>query len=185
MRFITKKRTKFFLFIVAIVALALWLFSLELEGQAKEFALDYGYFGLLALSFVGGINLFFPLPHLIFIPPLLEAGLNPLALAFIAATGTTLGDLVSYFVGKAGNEAFQENLSPFRRWMHGIFSKHQKLFFIILFFWASTVPIPNEVWVVPAGISGYGIKKIIVIAFFGNLIFNSLAIHIGSLFLGI
>lgn len=185
MKFITKKRIKFFVFIVAIIALAVWLFTLEIEGEAKEFVLDYGYFGLFVLSFVGGINLFFPLPHLIFIPPLLEAGLNPMILALISAVGTTLGDSVSYFVGKAGNEAFQENLHPFRRWLHGIFSKHQKLVFVILFFWASIVPIPNEVWVVPAGISGYGLWKILAIAFLGNLIFNSLAIHIGSTFLGI
>lgn len=185
MKLFTKKQIKFFVFFIVIIALALWLFTLELEGEAKKFALDYGYFGLFVLSFVGGINLVFPLPHLIFIPPLLDVGLSPLLITFIAALGTTLGDGVSYLLGAAGNEAFQKNLSPFRRFIQNIFTKHPKLVFIILFFWAATVPVPNELWVVPAGISGYGIGKILAIAFLGNLVFNFIAIHIGSTLIGV
>ena len=174
------KKIKFFILILAVIALAIWLLTLDLEGENLQFVLKYGYAGFFGISFIGGLNIISPLPHLIFIPLLLEAGLNPLLLGVIAAIATSLADAIGYILGKAGSEAFKESLQGFQRRAKNIIEKYPRLMPLILFLWAAVIPLPNEILVIPAGISGYGIFRILGITVAGNFVFNIIAIQLGS-----
>lgn len=185
MKLLFSKKVRFVILVAVIVVLAWWLFTLEFEGKTRQFVTNYGYVGFFALSFIGGINVIFPLPHLIFIPPLLKVGLSPLVLGVIAALGTTLADSLGYLLGKIGGEAFAQELRGFQRWAKSVFQRYPRFMPIALFVWSATIPFPNEILVIPAGISGYGLKRILTIVGLGNLTFNIAVIYLGNVFLNV
>jgi membrane protein YqaA with SNARE-associated domain len=177
------KKLKFFVLLVVFLWLAIWLATLELEGPAKDLVTSYGYAGFLLISFVGGLNLFVPLPHLVLVPLLLEAGLNPWVLGIISTVGATSADAVGYWLGHLSNQGFPDKIKKFRDWALKITRRWPALAPVILFLWASLVPVPNEVLVVPLGIANWGLIKTMTITFAGNLVFNLSVIHTGNLLL--
>lgn len=180
MRF--RKKTLFFLLIIAFVALTVWLATVEVEGALREFVLQYGYAGFFVAAFVGGFNLIVPISHIVFVIPLLNIGLNPWMLIVLGAVGATLADGVGYGVGWTGGSAFPKILTRFRAWAKRTVTKRPYLAPVILFGWASLVPLPNEVLVIPAGVVRYGFFRTLFITFAGNIIFNILAVQFGGLF---
>jgi membrane protein YqaA with SNARE-associated domain len=176
-------KLKFLVLLLLIVMLAFWLATIELEDQVKDFVLKYGYVGFLIVSFIGGLNLFVPLPHLVFIPLLLNIGLDPWILGIIAALGTTSADGIGYWLGHLGNKSFPERIGKFKKWAEKITQRWPALTPVILFLWASLVPLPNEVLVVPLGIANYGITRTLIITFIGNLVFNLIVIQGGNFLL--
>jgi membrane protein YqaA with SNARE-associated domain len=176
-------KLKFAFLLVLIIGLAVWLASIELEGQIKDFVLKYGYVGFLMISFIGGLNLFVPLPHLVFIPLFLNTGLDPWLLGFLSAFGTTTADAVGYWLGLLGNQSFPAKVEKFKQWTERISRRWPALTPMVLFLWASFVPLPNEALVVPLGIANYGLVKTILITFAGNLIFNLIIIQGGNVIL--
>jgi membrane protein YqaA with SNARE-associated domain len=69
-----------------------WLFN---------FFLEYGYVGITAISIVGNMIPFLPVPYLVAIF-LLAPYLNPLVVAIGVAVGATLGKCISYLIGRGG-----------------------------------------------------------------------------------
>lgn len=172
----------FFVFLIILIALTIWSASFELEGSLKEFALNYGYIGFFLIAFIGSLNIAVPFsPTVIFIIPLLSIGLSPWLLVLVGALGATLADAVGYIVGREGEEAFSKHVSRFRFWVENFTQKHPRLTPFALLFWASFVPLPNELWVIPAGIIKYGFVRTISITLVGNIIFNLLIIWFGFL----
>ncbi|OGG38881.1 hypothetical protein A2116_01705 [Candidatus Jorgensenbacteria bacterium GWA1_49_17] len=175
------KKVLFFGLIVVFVALTLWFATVELDGALEEWVFRYGYLGFLGAAFLGGLNFAVPSIHLAFIVPLLNVGLEIWALVLLGALGTTLADSVGYALGHSGGAAFT-SLARVRRWGEGVVVKYPRLAPIFLFIWISLVPIPNEIFVIPAGLIRYGFLKTILITFAGNIVFNFLALNFGNLF---
>lgn len=143
--------------------------------SARQTLLDlagkYGYAGIFLVSFLGGISFFIPLPYPILIIPLVEAGLNPWLLALGAGIGATLGDGISYYLGRTAADAYPEKLKGFKHAAANIYNRYPWFAPLILFAWAALIPFPNEVFVVPFGITRYGIWKTLAIAVAGNMTF--------------
>ena len=171
----------FFLLIVVFVALTVWLATIEPEGAFREFVLRYGYFGFFLTAFVGGLNFIVPFSHLIFIVPLLSSGLGLWVLILLGAIGTTCADAVGYGVGRTGGSAFRV-FDHIKTWGEKVITRYPKLAPVILIVWASFVPFPNEIFVIPAGFVRYGFLRTLSITFLGNLVFNFLAVRFGSVF---
>ncbi|MFH0712649.1 MAG: hypothetical protein V2A55_02250, partial [Candidatus Jorgensenbacteria bacterium] len=172
------KKVLFFGLIVVFIAFALWFATIEPDGEFEEWVLRYGYLGFFGAAFLGGFNLAFPSFHLALIVPLLNVGLEIWVLVLLAALGTTLADGVGYGLGHSGGAAFS-SLSRVRKWGEGVVAKYPRLAPVILFAWISLVPIPNEIFVIPAGLIRYGFLKTILITFAGNIVFNFLALNFG------
>ncbi len=176
-------RAWFFVLALVFIALTIYLATINPEGSFRDFILQYGYVGFFVSAFIGGFNLIVPISHIIFVVPFLSAGLNPWTLILIGALGTTLADTLGYFIGRTGEMSFSKYLARFKIWGEKVINKYPKFAPVILFLWASFVPLPNELLVIPAGIVRYKFKKIIVIVFLGNLVFNLLAVKVGGIFI--
>jgi membrane protein YqaA with SNARE-associated domain len=176
-----RNRILFFGLIVVFAILTVWFASIEPEGAFKEFVVRYGYLGFLGVAFLGGLNFAVPSLHLAFIVPLLNVGLELWLLVILAAIGTTLADGVGYGLGRSGEKAFSA-LSRLRSWGKRFVARYPRLAPIILVGWASFVPMPNEIFVIPAGVIRYGFWRTIFLIFAGNVIFNLLALNFGNLF---
>lgn len=176
------RRTLFFVFILVLVALTIWLATIDIEGPLKDFVLSYGYAGLFVAAFIGGLNLVIPISHLVFIVPLLNVGLDPWLIIIIGALGTALADSVGYIIGRTGDLAFPKALRKFRDWGEEFISNKPKRAPFILLAWAAFVPLPNEFLVIPAGVLRFGFAKTLLITFLGNLIFNIIIVQLGGFF---
>lgn len=177
-----RHKVLFFALILLLVLLTVWLARIEPEGVFKEFVLRYGYAGLFVAAFVGGFNVLVPISHLVFVIPLLNIGLNPWVLIIIGALGTALADSVGYVLGRGGETAFPNTFQRFKTWGQILMTKRPRLAPMVLFAWASFVPLPNELLVIPAGVLRYGFLRTMLITLAGNFVFNILAVKFGGLF---
>ncbi|MGH7500301.1 MAG: DedA family protein [Longimicrobiales bacterium] len=173
------KRVAFVAFVLAFVAFAIWLATIEFDGALGGFVTRYGYIGYFIAASIAGINVFVPTTHLIFTAPLLNAGLNPWLLVLCGATGATLADGVGYFIGSSGRSAFSDSLGRVAQWLARAVARRPQLAPLILFLWAGFMPLPNEILVIPAGVLGYGVVRTGLITLSGNILFNILAVVLG------
>lgn len=132
---------------------------------------QFGYLGIFLVAVVSGFNLVIPVPAISFLPVFLVSGLNVFAVIVIIAAGMTLADFIGFLLGKIGRHIAQGvRYSPFKvpdplkNWSPAL----------VLFLFASFVPLPNEVLVVPMAFLGYRFTYILFPVFFGNMVFNSL-----------
>ena len=176
-----RSKILFFGLIAVFVFFTVWLAGIEPDGALKEFVVRYGYFSFLAVAFLGGLNLIFPSIHLAFIVPLLNAGLELWVLVVLGAVGITLADGVGYGIGHSGGDVFGF-LKRARNWGENFVAKYPRLTPLMIVGWASFMPVPNEVFVIPAGLVRYGFWRTISFTFLGNLIFNIIALNFGNLF---
>ena len=182
MNVILRNKLVFVLLVAVIVAVTVWLATIEIEGALKEFVVRYGYLGFLTAAFVGGLNLIVPVSHFIFVIPLLNAGLNPWLLVVLGTAGTALADIIGYGLGHSGSRVFPA-LDKFRLWVEGVTSRYPILAPLVLFGWASFVPLPNEILVIPAGLARYGFLRTLIIVVAGNAVFHILVTQFGGLFI--
>jgi membrane protein DedA with SNARE-associated domain len=173
------QRIAFVVFLIAFIAFAIWLATIEFEGALGDFVSRWGYPGYFIAASIAGINIFVPTTHLIFTAPLLNAGLNPWLLVVCGAFGATLADGVGYFLGSSGRTTFSEPLTRIARSLTNTVTKWPRLAPAILFLWAAFMPLPNEILVIPAGVLGYGMVRTGLITLGGNLVFNILAVVLG------
>jgi membrane protein YqaA with SNARE-associated domain len=158
-----------------VVAGAVWinLYGAEAAG-VEETVRAWGYPGLFAMSALSGFNLLVPIPIVLFFPFFLEIGMNAGAAVVTISAGMTTGDLVGFLLGSIGREVVELPEGRVVRFLRDL-RRRPWVPYVALFFYASFVPLPNEILVIPMAFLGFSIIGIFGSTFVGNLIFNSLA----------
>ncbi|MDP3954457.1 MAG: VTT domain-containing protein [bacterium] len=171
------KRVVYAVSFVAIVALAFWLSELVGKNNlVQNIVSSFGYIGVFGASIISGFNLVVPVPAIAFLPALLEAGLNFWITIIIITLGMTLGDSIGYVIGRTGRKAISPiTMVNFMNRLEHIENKYHIKPTAFLFIYASLVPLPNEIMVIPLGFLGYKFKQLFMAVFAGNLIFNGLS----------
>lgn len=172
----------------AIFFLAYFLFNLVQEnGAVRETISNFGYFGVLIVSLISGFNLLVPIPTVSFVPAFIESGLDIWIVIFFIVIGTSFADSIAYVIGRVGRE-FTKSMNEkilFRR-LTKMKEKYYWSPVIVLFLFATFVPLPNELLLIPLGFMGYKLKHLILPYIAGNTIFTTLtsfgAINIFSIF---
>ena len=163
--------------IAFILLLAFWLVRLaENSSMIVDIVFQYGYVGIFVVSVISGFNIVVPVPAVSFVPLFLEAGLSLKAVIATMVLGLTFADLLGYAIGRSGRELAStfHHKKIFRR-LDTMRSKHYFAPIIFLFFFASLVPFPNEVLVIPLGFLGYRFIHVFIPLFLGNIIFTIIA----------
>ncbi len=160
--------------IVAIFAFAFWLSEAASDNTYVQGIISrYGYFGIFVTAVISGFNLVVPIPAVSFIPALVESGLNYWASILILAFGMTVADIVAYVLGRAGRGMLSGavNQKMIKR-LDKLKGRHPLISLGAIFAFASVVPFPNEVIVVPLGFLRYKMTYLMIAIFLGNLVFN-------------
>ena len=144
MRPLLKQRFLFVIFVLLLVLVTIWLATTEPQGVVRDYLLRYGYIGFFAAAFVGGLNLFVPISHLVVVAPFLNVGLNPWLLIVIGSFGATMADAVGYGIGRSGGSYQLKSIDRFKVWLEIKISKRPKLAPLVLFGWAALVPVPYK-----------------------------------------
>lgn len=176
--------------IIALIAFTLWVNTLNIEGSVIEsYAERFGYIGLFVVSVISGFNVFVPIPVAAFYPFLLTVGFHPIITVAVISAGMVMGDLIGYSIGRTGRSMLkEEHVHTMQKMLHrldALAEKHRALPLVFLFVFAAFVPLPNELVVIPMGFLRFRLWMIMLTAFLGNLLFNTLIalgfIHIPGL----
>lgn len=172
-------------FIAVVIAFAFWAAQFARENTVVQaFVSSYGYIAIFLVSIISGFNLIVPIPAVSFLPLFLESGLNLWVVLLIMTIGMALADSIAYLVGKSGRQiaAIRDHSKLFAK-IDALRARYRRAPLFVLFAFASIVPLPNEVLVIPMGFMGYRLREIILPVLFGNGVFNILtAFGIISLF---
>jgi membrane protein DedA with SNARE-associated domain len=143
-----------------------------IASWAIELIKQFTYFAILLISFLGTSTLFipFPLDTIISFSSFI-LGLNPFLIGIFAGFGSSLGELISYFVGLGSRTFIKEKrvnkkTSKFVAFMTNLFKKHG----IVIIPLAAFIPFPFDVIGISAGIGNYDIKKFFVATLIGRVL---------------
>jgi len=140
---------------------------------------NYGYFGVVIVSFISSSTLFLPIPissHLTVFA--FSTLLNPYLVGLSAGIGTTLGELTGYAAGYGGQklvklrEKYTKKLSR----LEDLFNKYG--FWLIIVFAAT--PLPDDLLGIFCGSIKYDLKRFIVSVFIGKTIMFTLIALFGN-----
>lgn len=126
----------------------------EIEGWMVQFARQYGYFGVLAVSFIGALSIVFPIPYTLVIF-LSGKFLDPLLVAIAGGLGSALGEISGYILGYYGRAVISEQRQRKIDFILKVFSRYGP---IAIFMFALT-PLPDDLLFIPLGIMRYKLLK--------------------------
>lgn len=175
MRHLNKLKNKYLL--VFLLSLVLIILSFQFKDAIKSLE-NFGLIGIFLVNLISSATLFLPAPG---IATVFAGGLifNPIMVAFVAAFGSAIGDMVGFVLGKSGKEILWKKDS----FWFGIFQETFQQFgwlFIILF---SLIPNPifDAVGII-AGAFAYSPKKFFLYVFIGRFLRNLILAFSGFVF---
>lgn len=163
--------------ILALAVLGvIWINSLNIQDSAvQDYASRFGYAGLFLVSIISGFNILLPIPVAAFFPALMDLGFNPAATVAIISIGMLAGDALGYFIGYTGRSLIDEqHKNPWFARIQRLREKNEMFPMFFLAFYASFVPLPNELVVIPMAFFRYKWWHMMLALFVGNLIFNTI-----------
>ena len=165
---------KFGLLAAALLG-ALWVgFVVRESPVIQAFLLGGGYVGVFFFSIVNGFNVFVPIVTASFVPALVGAGLNVSIVVALIALGTTIADCATFFLARAGRVHLSASENKLMKFLFAAEERRHWLPLLILALWATIVPIPSEVILIPLGLLGFPSRHVVPILFIGNLLFSGL-----------
>ncbi|MCJ7762823.1 VTT domain-containing protein [Candidatus Bathyarchaeota archaeon] len=154
----------------------------DIVDWMKNFAVQYGYFGIFLISLLGATSVFIPIPYTVVIFTL--GGLQtfePLWIAVAAGTGAAIGEFSGYLIGFGGRRVIGEKYKKKMDFLMKLFKKFGP---IMIFVFALT-PLPDDLLFIPLGIMRYSLLKAFIPALLGKFVSNLIIAYSGRLSLTI
>jgi membrane protein YqaA with SNARE-associated domain len=162
--------------VILVFYFAFMLRDLVTESEPiKSFVAGYGYIGILVISIISGLNIIVPVPAIAFLPVFAATGLSLIVTVLVIGIGMTIGDSISFLIGKIGRNLIssaknKKIIVRLEKWQQ----KNRLIPFAVLFLYASFIPLPNEILVIPLSFIGYKFRQLFPWLLTGNILFNSL-----------
>lgn len=158
---------------IAIFGLAIWLGHLAQNNDfVKNFVSRYGYFALFIISFIGGLNLFVPVPVIAFMPVFLAAGLDFWLVLIIMTIGMSLADSLAFIIADFAGQKPSVEDSRIVKFLRKIKHKSGYYPYGVMFLFSTFAPLPNETLLIPMGLVGYKMRYLVAPIILGNFLFN-------------
>jgi membrane protein DedA with SNARE-associated domain len=135
----------------------------------------YGYSGVFAISLIGALSIFFPIPYTVVIFTL-GGQLNPFLVAISAGLGSALGEFSGYLLGFYGGKAISQER---RRKMEFMVKVLDKFGSFTVFLFALT-PLPDDILFIPLGMLHYNFVRVFIPAVIGKMCMNFIVAYGGS-----
>lgn len=171
-------KKKLFVFLFLLIVFVLWSLLLVFYSPHKiveHIGITNAYLFLTVIAFIGGTSIFLPFPYYIFTITFGGAGLNPLLLGLAAGLGTLMGDSISYYIAYRGRDVVPRKSSKFfKKIFDWLVKKHPMFMPLFAFFYAALIPLPDDLIMVPAGITRYPFLRLAVSVGLGKIISNTI-----------
>jgi membrane protein DedA with SNARE-associated domain len=163
---------------------------LQLQGIVdwmRNFAVQYGYFGIFLISMLGAMSIFVPIPYtvVIFILGGLRSGggwaFDPLWIAVASGIGAAIGEFSGYLIGFGGRKVISKKYKKKMDFLMKLFKKFGP---IVIFIFAVT-PLPDDLLFIPLGVMRYSVLQAFIPALLGKFVSNLIIAYSGRLSLQI
>jgi len=168
---------KYFFALIPVLGIVIFsiIFNLFItpESLVSLLGVNNAYFLIFALALLGGITTFSGVPYHLFVITMAVAGLNPVLLGIVAASGVMLGDSTSYYLGSRGSNIISVRFEKMFQNLRKLIMGYPKLFPAFCFLYGSLIPLSNDFITITSGLINYPFWKVIVPLGLGNLVFNT------------
>jgi len=146
-----------------------------LEEWMEQFAIQFGYLGVFAISFIGSVSIIFPIPYTLVIF-FLGSFLDPFFVAISGGLGSALGEFSGYILGYYGRKVVSEERQRKMDYMLRIFGKYGS---VTIFIFALT-PLPDDLLFIPLGVMRYPFLKAFIPALLGKILMTFILAYSGQ-----
>ena len=159
----------------------------DIVDWMRNFAVQYGYFGIFLISMLGAMSIFVPIPYtvVIFILGGLRSGggwaFDPLWIAVASGIGAAIGEFSGYLIGFGGRKVISEKYKKKMDFLMKLFKKFGP---IVIFVFALT-PLPDDLLFIPLGVMRYSLLQAFIPALLGKFFSNLIIAYSGRLSLQI
>ncbi|MEM0384380.1 MAG: VTT domain-containing protein [Candidatus Caldarchaeum sp.] len=137
-------------------------------------ALTYGISGVFAVSILGSLIPFLPVPYL-FVVVLLSDTIDPLILGLVAGVGGSLGKITSYTLGRLGYRFLGQDSKNRMDALREIIGKYGD---VGVFVFALT-PLPDDVYIIPAGMIKLSFVRFLIANTLGKILLATAVAYLG------
>ena len=154
----------------------------QLSEWLKSLALQYGYFGVFILCFLGAASIVFPIPYTFVIFYLGSLRIfNPFLIAISGGAGSALGEFFGYFLGYYGRAVLSEERQRKISYIMKVFNRYGP-FAVFVF---ALTPLPDDLLFIPLGVMRYSFVKAFIPCFAGKILMCLLLAYGGHLSIGV
>jgi len=145
----------------------------------EQFVIQFGYFGVFFISFIGTMSIIVPIPYTLVILWLSMSGaMNPLLLTIAGGIGSGIGEFSGYALGYYGRTMISKKRQRKMSYMVKVLNRYGS---IVIFLFALT-PLPDDLLFVPLGILRYSFIKAFIPCFLGKLLMCGILAFGGQLY---
>jgi len=151
----------------------------ELFNNLWQLLIQYGYFGVFLISFIGTASIIFPVPYtlIIFTLSLPPFNWDPVLLTVAGGAGSAIGELSGYALGYFGRRIMSEERQRKMTYLVKIFDRYGPL---AIFIFALT-PLPDDLLFIPLGILRYKFYKAFIPALIGKVLMIFFLVNLGQI----
>lgn len=170
--------------IILVTVLALFLAEWIVQSpEAQATIASLGYFGVVMVAIIGGLNIIIPIPAVTLTPIFTASGLHLPFIILALTGGTIIADYIGYLFGKISRPVLYGHYPKVITWLEETIITRPKLLQLITFIYAAFIPLPNEVLVIPLAVMNIKFRRILLPLLFGNLLNQAIyATSIQSIF---
>lgn len=182
-RFHTKKILRFT--ILSVIIVFVWVAALFLADyvssneMSQQLIAQFGYVGVFVMAVIAGVNVLVPIPAASFVPVFTAAGLWMPLIILALVLGTTLADLIGYFVGHWSREFAIDHYPKTYAKVLSLHESHHQLLLPLIFVYAALIPFPNEAIIIPLALVGIKLRTLLIPLILGNIV-NQTALALGA-----
>lgn len=145
------------------------------DNSSRELIQDYGYFGIVLVSFVAGLNFILPIPAATFVPIFTAGGISLPEIILFLIIGTMAANLLSYYIGRYGGTVAESHYPKLQKKLLSLYRNQSRWLPYFVFGFAAFIPLPDEVYLIPLGIIGVKLKQFIIPLILGTATYQTLA----------
>ena len=165
---------------MTISVVSFFLVDINVVSQLFELFGKFGYLGILAISFVGSIIVFIPIPYFpVLVAAAFDRHLDPHIISLSSAAGALAAKIIIFYASYYGrsilNMSTKKRMLPLER----LLGRYGWLGAFI----AALTPVPDDLVYIPLGIAKYNPWKFATATFSGKFILNEVTVW-GAVFLG-
>lgn len=138
------------------------------------------YVLIFVMAIAGGFTTFNIIPYHPMLIALAVGGLNPYLLGMLAATGVTLGDSTSYWLGTQGRVLLSGKTNKWFDRIHRLSEQNAKLQMFLFFLYSTFIPTSNDLLTIPAGIARIAFWRVMIPLLLGNIIFDTALAYLAT-----
>ncbi|MEM9337029.1 MAG: hypothetical protein AAGA35_04205 [Patescibacteria group bacterium] len=167
------------LFIVVVIGAFYFAQQVTQNEALLSFLGQYGYFSVLVLAIISGLNAIVPVPAASFVPVFTEAGLELHLIILMLIIGTTIADSIGYVFGSLSRDYVHARYPKIVTKIETFHNQHREWVLPVVVLYAAVVPFPNEAIVIPLALLGCGYRNLLFALILGNTI-NQTALAYGA-----